>query len=366
MLTMRISQRKTVATLLASLLVLLSAVTASAQTTPPMDDAAHHALGWMRNQTQPDGSFPGFGAGSTVDAVLAIAAAGQDPGTYNRGGKTPLDFLEANVVDLTKSPGSAGKLLLAVSAVGRDPRSFGGVNLVDTVNASYDATTGHYGQDVIGHAFVILGLRASGAQVPANALAFLDSTQTAEGGWSFSGDKSPGAADTNTTAVVIQAYVAAGAQDRAHQNVLRTAWTYLMSQQNPDGGFPYQKGGAGGSDSDVNSTAYAAQALIALGGTEDARRPLEFIVSLQKPSGAFQWMKSEPDENPGATYQAIPALLAATLAAPTRGTSPVPGVDVPGMPTTGNPVDGLMGALAGIAALALGMGVLARRKAPAR
>jgi LPXTG-motif cell wall-anchored protein len=166
--------------------------------------------------------------------------------------------------------------------------------------------------------------------------------------------------------VVIQAYLAVGAQDQAHQRILRTAWTNLMSQQNPDGGFPYQKGGQGGSDSDVNSTAYVAQALLALGGTEDARKPLQFIISMQKPSGAFQWMQSEPDENTGATYQAIPALIGATLVVPAKWMTPNQPVGFPGMPTTGSAIDNLLGALAGTAALALGVGVLARRKAAAR
>ena len=41
----------------------------------PYSDAAVKALTWIGTQQAADGSFAGFGAGSTVDAVLAIVAA---------------------------------------------------------------------------------------------------------------------------------------------------------------------------------------------------------------------------------------------------------------------------------------------------
>src|SRR5439155_9585946 len=112
---------------------------------------------------------------------------------------------------------------------------------------------------------------------------------------------------------------------------MQKAKAYLLSQENAsDGGFPYQKGGQGGSDSDVNSTAYVAQALSYLG---ESNRGLSFIVSMQKPDGAFKWKATEPDDNAGATYQAIPAILGATLVSPKATTAA--GGTMPGMPSTG-------------------------------
>src|SRR6476646_3269113 len=55
-------------------------------------EEAQKALNWMRTQQQPDGSFAGFGAASTEDALLAIIAAGADPASFNKDGKTPVDF----------------------------------------------------------------------------------------------------------------------------------------------------------------------------------------------------------------------------------------------------------------------------------
>src|SRR5207247_1819231 len=124
-------------------------------------EAANRALSWMRTQQQPDGSFAGFGAGSTVDAVMAIIASGQDPDGFVNAGKTPVDFLESKASELSKKAGSAGKLLIAVSALGMDGTSFGGVNLVDAIGTNYPPS-GHYGDDPLSHAFAVLGLYAAG------------------------------------------------------------------------------------------------------------------------------------------------------------------------------------------------------------
>jgi prenyltransferase beta subunit len=356
--------RKWSAASLASLMILVTlAGTASAQTYP---EAASKGLAWMKTQQQPDGSFVGFGAGSTMDAVLAIVAAGQDPATFTQGGNTPISFLESKAADIVKAPGGAGKLLYVVETLGMDGRSFGGTSLVDSINSTYNASTGQYGPDVIGHAYSILGLAAAGESIPDNAIAFLDSMQTPENGWSFSGEKGPGAADTNTTSVVMQVYAALGVDDQSHQHVLRAAWLYLMSQQNADGGFPYQQGGEFGSESDVNSTSYVIQALLSVGGTDDAVKPMQYLLSLQKPNGAFQWKQSEPDDNAGATYQAVSALLGATLAAPGGAKSPPNPAPQPGMPRTGNSDAAPIVAFVALSALALGTSIITRRKVAAR
>src|SRR5439155_20985193 len=117
---------------------------------------------WMRTQQAADGSFAGFGAASTVDPVLAMLAAQQDPASFSSGGKTPVDFLRSKAADLATTPGGAAKLLLAVAPLGQVGRSFGGVNLVDAINSTLDPTTMHYGKDVIGNAFAMLGLKVAG------------------------------------------------------------------------------------------------------------------------------------------------------------------------------------------------------------
>lgn len=355
------------AILLAALYLLATAGAASAQGT----NGTVKALTWMKTQQQPDGSFAGFGAGSTVDALLAIIAAGEDPAAYSQNGNTPVSFLESKAGELAKSPGGAGKLLLAVSALSDTGRPFGPYlpplggpkNLITAINATYDTNTGHYGKDTIGHAFAMLGLAKFGGPGP-KAAQYLESVQAADGGWSFAGDTKAGAADTNTTAVAIQALVAIGAEKQS-PNVISRAVAYLESQQNSDGGYPYQKGGENGSDSDANSTAYVMQALKALG--KDTTKPAQFLLSLQNASGAFRYQQAQADDNAGATYQAVSALLGATLVFPVVGTTTVEGGTTgPGMPSTGNSTQNPLSALVAIASLILVAGVIARRKAVAR
>jgi hypothetical protein len=359
----RIYITRATAGLVAALLLLVTVGVASAA--QPNPEAAGKALAWVKTQQQADGSFAGFGAGSTVDAALAIVAAGGDPAAYTNNGNSAVEFLQSKAADLAKTPGGAGKLLIAVSAMGLNGKSFGGVNLVELINASYDPAKGQYGEDAIGHAFAMLGLRAAGETVPAEAVAFLERSQTPEGGWAFTGEATAGAADTNTTAVAVQALHAMGAGLNSSQ-VIEKALGYLRSQQGEDGGFPYQKGGEFGSESDVNSTAYVLQALLAMRANAEADRASLYLLSMQKPSGAFQWKKSEPDDNAGATYQAIPALLGRTLADP-RGPAVtplpplIPGYESIGMPRTGGGLPTAIPALAVLAMLALAAGFAGRR-----
>ncbi len=352
-----------VAWLAALMLLITSAGAALADTSTTNSQAASKAITWVHTQQQPDGSFAGFGAGSTVDAVLAIVAAGQDPASFTQSGKTPVAFLQSSAKDIAKTAGGAGKLLIAAHALGMDPKSFGGVDLIGAIQATYGiSATGQYGGSTIDSAFAILGLHAAGQTVPAEAIQRLESLQTPEGGWSFSGDTTTKSADTNTTSVVLQALIAEGI-DKTNGNVIKLAVTYLAAQQNQDGGWPYQQGGAFGSDSDVNSTSYVVQAMLALQNLTIAEAGQKFLLSLQNTSGAFAYQKSQPDDNAGATYQAVPALLGATFLDTQPASAPAP-VVTPGMPTTGNSVDLPLAAFGLLSALAsIGIGVAARRKA---
>jgi hypothetical protein len=328
-------------------------------------EATNKALTWIKTQQQPDGSFAGFGAGSTVDAVLGIVAGGGDVSEYSQGGNTPVTFLESKASGLVATAGGAGKLLVAVDALGGDARSFGGVDLVSAIKATYGiSATGQYGADALGSAFAILGLHAAGEAVPAEAIARLKSLQGPEGGWAFSGDTSTGSADTNTTAVVLQAMAAVGA-DKTEADSVSKAVAYLAAQRNSDGGWPYQQGSEFGSDSDVNSTSYVVQGLLALGNSAKAEEGQAFIAGLQNASGAFPFMKSDPTDNAGATYQAIPALLGATFVEPVVAVevpAPVSPPVGPGMPTTGAGFElGLLAALAALAGMTSAVGLVVRR-----
>ena len=55
---------------------------------------------------------------------------------------------------------------------------------------------------------MLIALTAAGEAIPDAVLEPLRTAQGEEGGWAFDGSIAPGAADSNTTALVIQALVA--------------------------------------------------------------------------------------------------------------------------------------------------------------
>ena len=293
----------------AALLGMLGAA-APAQAADSPSAAAQAGLGWLVARQTEDGSFPGFDAGASADAVFAIAANGSDPNGVLKGGNSPVSYLGTQAAKYAaKSTAGAAKLALAVVAAGKDPRDFGGQNLLELILKSYDPQTSRYGADITGHTLALLALASSGQPIQPDALAGLNKAQLADGGWSFDGTTATGS-DTNTTALAIQALAAAGTKG----DPLTRALAYLKSQQNADGGFPYAKTSPFGSDTDANSTAVVSQALVAAG--EDPRAwkqsggdPISALMALQNPSGAFRYQAALPADNDLATAQAIPALL---------------------------------------------------------
>ncbi|KPL88313.1 prenyltransferase/squalene oxidase repeat-containing protein [Ardenticatena maritima] len=260
------------------------------------------AVAWLREQVQADGGVSdgfseGSSVGATVDVVLAAAAVGEDVSTWAT--PSPLDFL-ATQASTAAGTGTLAKLTLAAVATGQDPTNFGGVDLVAGINAAYDAATGRFDGLVIDHAFAMLALKNAGVAIPDGAARALIDLQAEDGGWSFDGASQ---SDTNTTALAIQALVAADAGDAA----IVKALGFLKTQQNEDGGFPYQKPSAYGTDTDANSTAWVIQALTATGDIA-VPSPEEALAALQTESGAFQWQAAVPGENLLATAQAVFAL----------------------------------------------------------
>lgn len=281
--------------------------------------ARREALSWILAQQQPDGSFAGFNPGATVDAALAVAAAGRNPLSVRSGdGLTPLDYLAAQVADYAAQGASAaGKLAVGVASAGLDPRAFGGLDLTQPISATYTITDGRFGGagSIWDQAWAMLGLRAAGATIPLSATAALESMQLDGGGWGFDVNAP---ADVDSTALALQALAAAG-RDAASPAV-QAGLAYLRSVQTNDGGFP----GYDGLPS-ASSTGLALQALAALGeepaslgwtrtisGTDGASRllrptPVDALLALQSVEGGFAGFSGAND--PFSSYQALPGLL---------------------------------------------------------
>lgn len=348
---------------LAALLVAVSPVLAAADTTA--------ALAYLESQQNADGGFgsgfsPDSALGSTADAVLAIVAAGADPAAFDEEGNTPITYLEANAASATTG-GDLSKLILAAIAAGENPRAFGGVDSVAKLEGMIgaDGKIGGETDTFVSHTLAVLALKSAQRSVPQAAADYILGAQQDGGSWAWDGSAET-AGDTNTTAFAVQALIAAG--EPAGGSAVTQALDYYKGIQNADGGWPYQNPSDFGTATDANSTAVAIQAIIAAGQdpagagwtTAEGNTPLSVLEALQNASGAFAWQAAVPDDNLLATVQALPALAgkAFPLATMDVGQTAAP----PTMPETGAAVANLaLPLLLGGLALA-GGGYALRRK----
>ena len=307
--------------------------TPAAAATPVGDAPLLDAVVWLQAQQLPDGAFAGFDGradpGVTADAVVALRAA-------EVAGVASGDALPRAVADLegraaeavAAGPGPSAKLTLAAVAGGRDPRSFGGVDLVAALTEPVPAGTpvaleGAYGDDLYDHLVVVLALIAAGEPVPPAALDLIRQTQAANGGWAFDGATAPEATDSNTTALAIQALVGSGlpadagildGSDLANDPAVVEGLAALRGFQAPGGGFVFQP--AEPPLPDANSTALAIQAIVAVGqdpASGEWGNAAAALRGFANAGGGVRYVLADAADNLFATLQAIPALAGLPL-----------------------------------------------------
>ncbi len=296
--------------LLVSLFVWLGAGTAVAQ-----DDPVAAAADWLIAAHQnEDGGYTAFSAGAgmaasdvggTADALLALAGTGADV-------KPLLGFLTENGSDLAAYAGTggsmAGKMILALTAAGQNPRDFAGVDLVAALDGQIGADGAINSFTAFEQSLAIMGLALAGEPIPETATAWLVNLQEMEGDLAGSWDDGYGTAgNPDATAMAIMALTLANAEpDAAAQGI-----DFLMQAQLETGGWEYGPGFG----ENVNSTALAAQAL-ALAG-QDVTDGLAALLSWQSETGAFQAdFGSGRFDDFFSTVQALPALAAANRPTP--------------------------------------------------
>jgi hypothetical protein len=269
--------------------------------------------------TSAQNSNGGFGAARgqasselyTAWAAMGLAAAGRDPAQVGRGGHTVLDSLRTEASTLS-GLGDAERTILAVHACGASAYSFAGRNLVGEVLGARERDDS-FDDQVNLTAFAILVLRAVGHSagfVPVReAAGWIERQQNGDGGFGFGAHGSQ--SDVDDTGAVAQALAAARAHNR---HVLGAAYGYLLRAQNPDGGYPQQPGG----ESNAQSTAWAVQGLISLGGKPasvrrgGSRSPLGYLESLAA-GGSVRYSRTSSQSPVWVTAQALIALAGKTF-----------------------------------------------------
>lgn len=310
---------RTVYLLIVFLLLIAGAPPAAAQD-DTYAEAACRALSWLATQQGDDGSF-GFtlatgvyqpSASTTADAVYVLALLGEDPAgsAWTRGGHSALAALAALAPGYAGTDaGQAGKVARAAALAGADPRSFAGMDLIATIEAAYEPSTGRYHPALLfRHTLAVEGLLRSGVTVPQAALDALLDAQLADGGWfwSFDGEQS----DMDTTGRVL--HLLAGQAHIADAPVYDRVAAFLAQLQTAEGGW----GASKSMPPNSNSTALAVNGLRAAGFDLQApefqrggRDPLTTLLSFQEESGAFVYIR-QPGQEEVRLMATLDALMA--------------------------------------------------------
>jgi len=323
------TRRRFVATLTVAFMLL--AVPASAGG-PNDGDRADAGAAYLATQQKPNGSIPAFSPiGSTADGVLAFIASG----AASPSRKAALGYLRTQVQrGNVNTVGLVAKVVQAVAAAGKDPRSFGGQDLVRWLRSRIKDSGKIGAATVFDQALAILAIEAAGGKPKRSTTDWLLAAQCPVGGWSFDKPYRPAkdddscsdggandffTADTNTTSYAVMAL----------EHVGRDGYTddpFVFFQSARDamhGGWEY----APGFGTDANSTslviqAYAAAELGVPSGGLNALRALQPDVVLG--AWAYTYVGEDPgDPDVGATIGAVPAILQVPL--PIVPAAPAPG-----------------------------------------
>jgi hypothetical protein len=247
-------------------------------------------VSFLQSRQLDDGSFAEVGASGypqlTAWAVLGLRAAGANPGA-----KTAR-YLQAHEQEL-KGATDLALVALAERALGAD--ATGPLARLRAL----ERPSGAIGSLVNGTAWGVLAFGAAGATVPRKTIRWLLARQSRAGGWGWR----RGADDSNDTAAVVQALTAVGVRGRP---IRRALALLLRNYRNSDGGFELVRGRG----SDAQSTAWVVQAFVAA-GKQPPRGALAYLRRLQRADGSFKYSRRYSATPVWVTAQVLPALALA-------------------------------------------------------
>ncbi|RLG28349.1 hypothetical protein DRO03_10035, partial [Methanosarcinales archaeon] len=282
------------------------------------------ALRFLRaKQTPQSGSIGSFS--TSAWAVLAFSAAGDDPGAALTGFLSGHPSRPENEFVLATFEDCARTCLAISTSGGADPTNFGGINYLTLVKSYHDGVQFDDPTSVNDDAMGILALTACGdpndTEIIDHSVDYITSHQNGDGGWSKKigeptrsvncnttdgNTTSRITSDLRTTSLVIQALVVAG--EPHDSDVITNASSFLRNNTGVDGNL-----------SDAVTTAYAVQAILAMGknplgwrntNTNESATPIDYLLSLQQPDGSFNYTTNGSLFPPDITAKVVPALAA--------------------------------------------------------
>jgi hypothetical protein len=320
------------------------AVVTPAAATTGNPTATQKAGDWLAGQLTDAGTvvneLPGAGGqgtvytdwGQSLDAAFGLLAAGGHDVLLGRtltSVATPtavIEYTQGAPFDKAGSAyaGATAKLAFALEVTGGDATSAGGVDLLAQLQSLVTpqgrladrSDFGNYA-NLFGHAFALLALDTAGRTPSASLVQGLTAAQCADGSFPEAyepkaGEQCKGSVDA--TGLALQALAAL---DLAGGDPAQRAKTWLQGQLKADGSFPGQ--------APVNSTAYAALGLTAMG--VDTGSSVGYLAGQQNADGGLRsGAASTTTSDLFATAQALPALAGTTFqgSARTIARQPIP------------------------------------------
>lgn len=280
------------------------------QTTIAADTSDYHrttigqsTLNYFHSIQNSDGGFPSNpGRSSSVETtcwvIMAIEASGQNARSiqWEKEGKSPVDYL-LNVGYKPETTNDYSRLLLTLSAVDLGT-SYKGEDLLVKIK-SFQQNDGAFYQKslqeegmVNGHMWAILAITSTGNAIPQNekAKSWLLGQQNNDGGFPWLvGNES----DADDTAIALQVLHILG-ENKEKSQAMANALKFMATYQNSDGGF--EASVMMGEDSNTASSAWVYQGLTALGidgslgeWRRNGNTVVDYIKDAQLTDGSFEW-----------------------------------------------------------------------------
>jgi hypothetical protein len=200
-----------------------------------------------------------------------------------------------------RSPLSGGsatdyeKRILAITAQGSDPRTFGSEDFVSKLESFFDGNQIGDSSLLNDDIFGVLALASAGISdtAVAHARQFILNHQNSDSGWGFATGLG---SDSNTTAMAVAALSITG-------GVPSSAFDYISRSQDSSGGYGFTPGTA----ADGASTAWVIAGLTTAGRSVSSSAT-GFLNSLQLSDGSFKWKPSDSSGSGLVTAYAVIAL----------------------------------------------------------
>lgn len=181
---------------------------------------------------------------------------------------------------VSAKPAAAAYLTILVTAMHQNPKKFGGVDLISSIDAGVTGGTYSY---AYGQAVAIIALKRAGASVPSSLVTDLKTAQQANGayGYEYGGVFYP---DPDSTALAIQAFSAANAKTYAAQ--IQNALAWATKNQAKDGSWTNY--------SPVDTTALMATSFTTVPSSMWKKDKLSASYA-----GALSWLKKQQHSDGG-------------------------------------------------------------------